>query len=86
MAESQDILALLDSIPWETRNDPSTARKIAELIATKASEKMQASIAFQAQSVEDNEKMFKPQMDQVQQQAQQPPEAAPAGPDIGELI
>lgn len=99
MACNDDILALLDSIPYEQRKDPTTARKIAEMVATKAAEKQNASIKFQEQSVELNEKLFKSQTDEAaEQQAQQPqPGAQPqplepnaadvAGyPNIGELM
>jgi hypothetical protein len=97
MAENCDILALLDSIPYEKRKDPSTARKIAELIAAKAAAKQEASVRFQEQSVELNEKMFKPQMDQQAQQQTPQSQNAPQGvapsaqdvagsPNIGELM
>lgn len=89
MADNQDILALLDSMPWEVRNDPTTARKIAELIAAKAAAKQEASVRYQEHSVEQNEKLFKPQMDQQQTapQGMQPDPADVAGnPDIGELM
>jgi hypothetical protein len=97
MADHNDILALLDSIPYEKRKDPTTARKIAELIATKAAMKQEASIRFQEKSVELNEKMFKPQMDeqkdeQAEQQQGAPQGMAPsaqdvaANPNIGELM
>lgn len=92
--ENQDILALLDSMPYEVRKDPTTARKIAELIAAKAAAKQEASVRYQEHSVEMNEELFKPQRDQQQQpqpgqppQGMQPDPADVAGnPDIGELM
>lgn len=86
--ENQDILALLDSMPYEVRKDPTTARKIAELIAAKAAAKQEASVRYQEHSVEMNEELFKPQMDKPQQpQGMQPDPADVAGnPDIGELM
>lgn len=98
---ADDILALLDSMPYEARKDPTTARKIAELVAAKAAAKQEASIRFQEQSVELNEKLFKSQTDEAaDQQAEQmgqPQQGAPqpqqpnasdaAGyPNIGELM
>lgn len=80
-SDSSDIIALLESMPWETRNDPSTCRKIAEAIAEKARAKMAGSTEFQSHSAELNEQMFKPQRDQQAQPQQAPQDeaAAPAG-------
>lgn len=93
MADNEDIIQLLSSLPWEQRNDPSTARKIAELIAAKAAQKMAGSVAFQEQSVELNEKMFNPPVNEQADRGQQgpsgmqpaPPDTA-GNPNIGELM
>lgn len=96
---NQDILALLDSMPYEVRKDPTTARKIAELVAAKAAAKQEASVRYQENSAEMNERMFKPQMDeQAEPQPEAPhnsikaiplhpaPEDVAAVPNIGELM
>lgn len=91
MYENEDLLALIDQIPYEERSLGSdTTKELARMLVEKQVQKMDRSKQFQAESREKNRTMFSPQMadptkaapgSALVQDAAMTSETTPAAPD-----